>query len=113
MKQVGKKLSHGCGFCRFICSLGILFLAGVSLAQADTTAGPTALDPAAPGSTGASAVEGAESCTAEQACVDRYLWSLYERTPKIDTATVPEQTKVTVKRKGKTRTVTKTTTKLV
>jgi hypothetical protein len=53
---------------------------------------------------------GGEACLANQACVDRYLWSLYERTPKVDTVNVSSQTKVTVKRKGKTRTVTRTVT---
>jgi hypothetical protein len=55
----------------------------------------------------------ADGCVADQACIDRYLWSLYERTPKIDTVNVSSETKVTVKRKGKTRTVTKTVTKPV
>jgi hypothetical protein len=41
-------------------------------------------------------------------CIDEYLWSLYERTPKIDTVKVPKQIKVPVKKKGKTRIVTKT-----
>src|SRR5262249_30091361 len=48
-----------------------------------------------------------------QICIDRYLWSRYERTPKTDTIKVSEQTKVTVKRKDKTKVVTKTITKLV
>jgi hypothetical protein len=47
-------------------------------------------------------------------CVDRYLWSVYQRTPKEDTIKVTERVKATVKLKsGKTRTVTKTVTKLV
>ncbi len=54
-----------------------------------------------------------DACLEDQACIDRYLWSLYERTPKIDTVKVSEQTRVTVKRKGKTRTITKTVAKLV
>jgi hypothetical protein len=41
-------------------------------------------------------------------CIDAYLWSLYERTPKIDTVKKPKQSKVTVKKDGKTRTVTRT-----
>ena len=49
----------------------------------------------------------AERC-ATDACIDAYLWSLYERASKIDTVKVPEQHKVTVKKKGKTRTVTRT-----
>jgi len=44
-------------------------------------------------------------------CIDGYLWSLYERTPKLDTVKVYEKRKVTVKRKGKTRTVIKTFTR--
>jgi hypothetical protein len=46
-------------------------------------------------------------------CIDQYLWSIYQRTPKVDTIRVPEQIKVTVKKKGKTRVITKTVTKLV
>ncbi len=46
-------------------------------------------------------------------CIDEYLWSLYQRTPKVDTMTVSERIKVTVKKKGKTRTVIKTITKYV
>jgi len=45
---------------------------------------------------------------ATDVCIDEYLWSLYERTPKVDTIKVPKQTKVTVKKNGKTRTVTQT-----
>jgi hypothetical protein len=41
-------------------------------------------------------------------CIDRYLWSLYVRTQKVDTVAVPEQVKVQVKRRGRIRTVTKT-----
>jgi hypothetical protein len=47
------------------------------------------------------------------ACIDAYLWSLYERTPKVDTNKVPERIKTTVKKNGKTRTVTRTDTKYV
>src|SRR5262249_4467915 len=41
-------------------------------------------------------------------CIDAYLWSLYERTPKIDINKVSKRIKVTVKEKDKTRTVTET-----
>jgi hypothetical protein len=54
-----------------------------------------------------------DECLVAEICIDEYLWSLYERTPKIDTNKVTEQIKVTVKKKGKTRTITKTTTKYV
>jgi hypothetical protein len=47
------------------------------------------------------------------ACIDAYLWSLYERTPKIDTNKVPERTKVSIRKNGKTRTVTQTVTTYV
>jgi hypothetical protein len=46
-------------------------------------------------------------------CVDRYLWALYQRTPKEDTIKVHELRKVTVRKKGKMVTVTKSFTKLV
>jgi len=58
-------------------------------------------------------IDSVDECIVAQICIDRYLWSLYERTRKIDTIKVPEQTKVTTKRNGKTKIVTKTVTKLV
>jgi hypothetical protein len=54
-----------------------------------------------------------EECLVAEICIDRYLWALYERAPKIDAIKVHERRKVTVKRKGKTVTVTKTFTKRV
>jgi hypothetical protein len=57
--------------------------------------------------------ESLDACPEPDVCIDQYLWSLYERTPKIDTVKVDEQIKVKVKRKGKTRTVVKTETKYV
>ena len=59
------------------------------------------------------APEPADECLLSQDCIDQYLWSLYERARKIDTVKVSERYKVTVKKKGKKRTVTKTRTKLV
>ena len=58
-------------------------------------------------------VETLDECLVVEICIDEYLWSLYERTPKVDTNKVTEQIKTTVKKKGKTRTVTKTITKYV
>jgi hypothetical protein len=52
-------------------------------------------------------------CLVAEICIDEYLWSLYERTPKIDTNKVTEKIKTTVTTKGKTRTVIKTVTKYV
>jgi hypothetical protein len=47
-------------------------------------------------------------CLVAEACIDQFLWALYERTPKLDTITETEQTRVKVKRKGKMVTVTRT-----
>jgi hypothetical protein len=59
-------------------------------------------------------IEIVDECLVVDICIDEYLWSLYERTPKVDTNKVTEQIKTTVKnKKGKTRTVTKTITKYV
>ena len=58
-------------------------------------------------------VETLDECLVVEICIDEYLWSLYERTPKVDTNKVTERIKSTVKTKGKTRTVIKTITKYV
>src|ERR1700730_4342681 len=60
----------------------------------------------------ARSIESPRECVTD-ICIDEYLWSLYERTPKIDTIKVSERIKVTVKKKGKTRTVTRTVVKYV
>ena len=60
-----------------------------------------------------SSIEILDECLVVDICIDRYLWALYQRTPKEDTIKVHERRKVTVKRKRKTVTVTKTFTKLV
>jgi hypothetical protein len=54
-----------------------------------------------------------EECLVAEICIDRYLWALYERAPKIDAIKVHDRRKVTVKRKGKTVTITKTFTRRV
>lgn len=54
-----------------------------------------------------------DECLVMDICVDRYLWALYQRTPKEDTIKVPERRKVSVKRKGKRVTVTRTFIRLV
>lgn len=53
-------------------------------------------------------IELAGECLVAEACIDQFLWALYERTPKLDTITETEQTRVKVKRKGKMVTVTRT-----
>jgi hypothetical protein len=60
-----------------------------------------------------SSIEILDECLIEDICIDRYLWALYQRTPKVDTIKVHERRKVTIKKKGKTVTVTKGFIKLV
>jgi phage-related protein len=58
-------------------------------------------------------IETLEECLVADICIDRFLWALYQRTPKEDTIKVHEQRKVTVRKKRKTVTVTRTFTRLV
>jgi hypothetical protein len=60
-----------------------------------------------------SSIEILDECLVADTCIDRYLWALYQRTPKEDTIKEYERRKVTIKKKGKTVTVTKSFTKLV
>jgi hypothetical protein len=60
-----------------------------------------------------SSFQALDACLEPDVCIDQYLWALYEWTPKVDTVKVPERIMVTVKKKGKTRTVVKTLTKYV
>jgi hypothetical protein len=60
-----------------------------------------------------SSIEILDECLVADICIDQYLWALYQRTPKEDTIKVHERRKVTVKRKGKMVTVTRSFTKLV
>ena len=62
----------------------------------------------AAGSNAASSLDALDQCPPEDACIDRYLWTLYQRTPKEDAIRVSEQRKVSVKRKGRMVTVTRT-----
>ena len=48
-----------------------------------------------------------DECLVVETCIDRYLWALYQRTPKEDAIKTEEQRKVTVKKKGKLVTVTR------
>jgi hypothetical protein len=84
--------------------------------QLQTPFGPIAFPSAAdPPPSVAAAVpsETPEQCLAAEGCVDRYLFAVYERAPKVDSVKMTQQTEVTVKKKGKTRTITKTIEKLV
>jgi hypothetical protein len=60
-----------------------------------------------------SSIEILDECLMAEICIDRYLWALYQRTPKEDTIKEHERRKVTVKKRGKTVTVTKSFTRLV
>jgi len=59
------------------------------------------------------AKEAPDDCGVDQTCIDLYLWSLYERAPKVDVNKVTEQKKQTITKEGKTRTTTKTITNFV
>jgi hypothetical protein len=54
-----------------------------------------------------------DECFVMDACIDRYLWALYQRTPKEDSIKVEERRAVAVKRRGKMVTVMRSFTKLV
>ena len=60
-----------------------------------------------------SSIEILDECLVADTCIDRYLWALYQRTPKEDTIKVEEQRRVTVRKKRKTVTVTRSFTKLL
>jgi hypothetical protein len=60
-----------------------------------------------------SPLEASDECVLTEECIDQYLWSVYERAPKVDTIKAEEQIKVKVEKNGKSRTVTKTVTKFV
>jgi hypothetical protein len=53
-----------------------------------------------------------DECLVAEPCIDRYLWALYQRTPKEDAVTTRERRQVTVKKKGRLVTVTRTISKL-
>ena len=75
-------------------------------------ANPSDLEPGDAGKA-VSSIEIVDECLVVDICVDRYLWALYQRTPKEDTIKELERRNVTVKRKGKMVTVARTFTKLV
>jgi hypothetical protein len=54
-----------------------------------------------------------DECLVAESCIDQYLWALYQRTPKADTVKVHERRRATVKKKGKTVTITRRFTRLV
>ncbi len=62
---------------------------------------------------GTGSIEVLDECLVVEPCVDRYLWALYQRTPKEDSVKEQERRSVTVRRKGKMVTVTRAVTRLV
>jgi hypothetical protein len=58
-------------------------------------------------------LEVVDECFVVDVCVDRYLWAIYQRTPKEDSIKEQERRSVKVKRRGKMVTVMRTFTKLV
>ena len=80
-----------------------------ALAPAASTADAPSQNAATP----AARIELVGECQAAEACIDQFLWALYQRTPKEDTIKERELRKVEVKRKGKLVTVTRSFTKLV
>jgi hypothetical protein len=60
----------------------------------------------------AGSIEVLDECFVVDTCIDRYLWALYQRTPKEDAIKTQDRRKVTVKKRGKLVTITKTFTTL-
>lgn len=84
--------------------------------QAAARAAASVADPAPPpvAATAPDRIEIVGECLVVEACIDQFLWALYQRTPKQDTTKEREQRKVTVRnKKGKLVKVTKTFTRLV
>ena len=78
-----------------------------------TLADPVIKVPLAEPEVNVSPLEASDTCVLSEECIDQYLWSVYERAPKLDTIKVEEQIKATVEKNGKSRAVTKTITKFV
>ncbi|MDN3273452.1 hypothetical protein QWJ07_04295 [Frankia sp. RB7] len=81
-----------------------------ALSPAAIASGPVSESKASPS---ADTVAVLDECFAMDACIDRYLWALYQRTPKEDSIKVEDRRAVTIKRKGKMVTVMRSFTKLV
>jgi hypothetical protein len=59
------------------------------------------------GSIDVTSVRALDECLVADTCINHFLWRLYERTPKVDDGEVYELKEVTVRRRGKTITVTR------
>lgn len=80
---------------------------------AAASAEPVVTDAKATTREGPDPLEVADECLVVDVCIDRYLWALYQRTPKEDSIKEQERRSVTIKRRGKMVTVMRTFTKLV
>lgn len=82
--------------------------------EAKTSEAKTSMASLEPADAGlaASSTEAHDECVVADSCVDHYLWTLYQRTPKEDAVKIEERRQVSVKRKGKMVTVTRRFTKL-
>jgi hypothetical protein len=78
-----------------------------------TLADPVIKVPPAEPKAKVSPLEASDECVLTEECIDQYLWSVYERAPKVDTIKVEERVKVKLEKDGKSRAVTKTVAKLV
>ena len=65
-------------------------------------------DPIRPDKETVNPIGSADECMVSEVCIDEYLWSLYQRTPKHDSIKVVEQIKIKVIKNGKPRTVAQT-----
>jgi hypothetical protein len=77
-----------------------------------TLADPVIKVPPAEPEAKVSPLEASDECVLTEECIDQYLWSVYERAPKVDTIKVEERVKVKLEKDGKSRTVTKIVAKL-
>jgi hypothetical protein len=87
-------------------------LPALTISNAIATSAAPSIEIAVGAPSGETAENDAE-CFLVPACIDRYLWSVYQRAPKADTIRVSKETKVTVKKNGKSRVVTKIVTKFL
>jgi hypothetical protein len=82
--------------------------------QAAAAAAESVTDPPPSPDAATDRIEIVGECLVAEACIDQFLWALYERTPKQDTIKEVEHFKAKVRNKrGKLVTVTRTSTRLV
>jgi hypothetical protein len=64
--------------------LGLLFMAVTPFGPDDVTTAPGIPDAGAAGPGGISGRDGDAACIDQSGCIERHLWSVYARTPKLD-----------------------------